>query len=71
MIGEQPVKAGDKLALWYMSENRDEDKWQDPFVFNVSRKGTRQLSFGYGQHMCISWRLAEIQLAVLLEELLI
>lgn len=70
MIGEQAIKKGDKLALWYMSGNRDEDKWQDPFVFNVSRKGTRHLSFGYGQHLCIGWRLAEIQLTVLLEELL-
>ena len=71
MIGEQAVKKGDKLALWYMSGNRDEDKWQDPFEFNVSRQGTRHLSFGYGQHLCIGWRLAEIQLRVLLEELLI
>ena len=71
MIGEQAVRKGDKLALWYMSGNRDEDKWEDPFEFNVSRQGTRHLSFGYGQHLCIGWRLAEIQLRVLLEELLI
>jgi len=71
MIGEQAVKKGDKLALWYMSGNRDEDKWQDPFVFKVGRKGPRHLSFGYGQHLCIGWRLAEIQLRLLLEELLI
>lgn len=71
MIGEQAVKKGDKLALWYMSGNRDEDKWEDPFVFKVGRKGPRHLSFGYGQHLCIGWRLAEIQLRLLLEELLI
>lgn len=64
------IKAGDKLALWYMSGNRDEEKWQDPFTFNVTREGPRHLSFGYGQHLCIGWRLAELQLAVLLEELL-
>lgn len=69
-IGDQEIKKGDKLALWYMSGNRDEEKWDDPFVFNVSRKGVRHLSFGYGQHLCIGWRLAEIQLRVLLEELL-
>jgi linalool 8-monooxygenase len=71
MIGEQAVKKGDKLALWYMSGNRDEDKWEDPFVFKVGREGPRHLSFGYGQHLCIGWRLAEIQLRLLLEELLI
>ncbi|MGD8417800.1 MAG: cytochrome P450 [Pseudomonadales bacterium] len=64
------IKEGDKLALWYMSGNRDEDKWPDPFTFNVSRNGPRHLSFGYGQHLCIGWRLAEIQLTVLLEEML-
>ena len=69
-IGQQEIKAGDKLALWYMSGNRDEDKWDDPFTFNVTRAGPRHLSFGYGQHLCIGWRLAEMQLAVLLEEML-
>jgi len=64
------IKKGDKLAMWYMSGNRDEEKWADPFTFNVARKGPRHLSFGYGQHLCIGWRLAEIQLTVLLEELL-
>ncbi len=64
------IKKGDKLALWYMSGNRDEEKWDDPFSFNVSRDGPRHLSFGYGQHLCIGWRLAEMQLSVLLEEML-
>ncbi len=64
------IRKGDKLALWYMSGNRDEDKWTNPFTFNVTRDGPRHLSFGYGQHLCIGWRLAEIQLTVLLEELL-
>ena len=69
-INGTTIKRGDKLALWYMSGNRDEDKWHDPFTFDVSREGPRHLSFGYGQHLCIGWRLAEIQLTVLLEELL-
>jgi cytochrome P450 len=64
------IRKGDKLALWYMSGNRDEEKWADPFTFNVTRSGPRHLSFGYGQHLCIGWRLAEIQLTVLLEEML-
>ncbi len=64
------IKAGDKLALWYLSGNRDEAQWPNPFTFDVSREGPRHLSFGYGQHLCIGWRLAEIQLTVLLEELL-
>ena len=69
-VGEKIIKKGDRLALWYMSGNRDEDKWDDPFSFSVTRNGPRHLSFGYGQHLCIGWRLAEIQLTVCLEELL-
>ncbi|HJN52211.1 MAG: cytochrome P450 [Pseudomonadales bacterium] len=70
LIGGQAVKKGDKLALWYMSGNRDEEKWDESFTFDVSRKGPRHLSFGYGEHLCIGWRLAEIQLTVIMEELL-
>jgi len=69
-LGDTTIRRGDKVALWYMSGNRDEEKWADPFTFDVSRDGPRHLSFGYGQHLCIGWRLAEIQLTVLLEELL-
>ena len=64
------IKRGDKVALWYASANRDEEKWDDPFVFNVSRDGPRHLSFGHGQHLCLGWRLAEMQLRVALEGVL-
>ncbi len=70
VVGGQMIRAGDKLALWYVSGNRDESKWSDPFRFDVAREGPRHLSFGYGQHLCIGWRLAEIQLTVALEEML-
>ncbi len=70
MIAEQKIKKGDKLAMWYISGNRDEDQWADPFEFNVTREGPRHLSFGHGQHLCIGWRLAEMQLTIVLEEVL-
>jgi cytochrome P450 len=70
VLRDVTIKAGDKVALWYMSGNRDEDKWDDPFQFDVTREGPRHLSFGYGQHLCIGWRLAEIQLRILLEGVL-
>ncbi len=34
------IKKGDKVALWYMSGNRDEEKWADPFTFNVTPQRT-------------------------------
>lgn len=69
-IRGKQLAAGDMLAMWYPSGNRDEEKYDDPFQFNVTRNGPRHLSFGYGQHLCIGWRLAEIQLTILLEEML-
>lgn len=69
-LGGKQIKKGDKLALWYMSGNRDEDVYSDPFTFDIGRDEARHLSFGFGQHLCIGWRLAEMQLTVLLTELL-
>ena len=58
------------LYIRFKDKYGDEDKWEDPFSFKVTRNGPRHLSFGYGQHLCIGWRLAEIQLTVCIEELL-
>ena len=41
LAGKQ-IRKGDKLALWYMSGNRDEDKWDDPFRFDITRDGPRR-----------------------------
>jgi cytochrome P450 len=69
-IGGQKIKKGDKVAMWYMSGNRDESIYTNPMEFDIARNEARHLSFGYGQHLCIGWRLAEIQLTVLLRQLL-
>ncbi len=69
-IGSQEIKKGDKVALWYMSGNRDESIYTNPMEFDIARNEARHLSFGYGQHLCIGWRLAEMQLTVLLRQLL-
>ncbi len=69
-LGAREIKKGDKLALCYMSGNRDEDKFTDPFCFDVTRNEARHVSFGYGTHLCIGWRLAEIQLTEIFSQLL-
>lgn len=64
------IKAGDKLALWYLSANRDENMFQDPDKIIVDRDNARRhLSFGYGIHRCVGARLAELQIRILLEEM--
>lgn len=69
-LGTKEIKKGDKLALCYMSANRDEDKFTDPFRFDIARDEARHVSFGYGTHLCIGWHLAEIQLTEIFSQLL-
>jgi cytochrome P450 len=66
----QQIKAGDKLALWYLSANRDESVFPNADKFIVDRENARRhLAFGYGIHRCVGARLAELQVQVLLEEM--
>ena len=70
-LGGKQIKAGDKLAIWYLSGNRDERAIDQPDRFIVDRARPRQhLSFGFGIHRCVGNRLAELQLKILWEELL-
>ena len=65
------IKKGDKLAMWYLSGNRDEAAIEQPDQFIIDRARPRQhLSFGFGIHRCVGNRLAELQLKILWEELL-
>jgi len=65
------IKKGDKLAMWYVSGNRDADAIENPDSFIIDRKTPRHhLSFGFGVHRCMGNRLAEMQLRVLWEEIM-
>jgi cytochrome P450 len=69
MFGPQ-MKAGDKVVLWYLSANRDEEIFDDGEAIKVDRHNARRhLSFGYGIHRCVGARVAELQLITLLEEM--
>jgi cytochrome P450 len=69
LFGEQ-IKKGDRLVLWYLSANRDEEVFENPDKLDIRRDNARRhLSFGYGIHRCVGARLAEMQLRVLLEEM--
>ncbi len=70
-LGGKKIKKGDKVAMWYLSGNRDEDAIENPNQFIIDRARPRQhLSFGFGIHRCVGNRLAEMQLRILWEELL-
>jgi cytochrome P450 len=65
-----PIKAGDKIGMWYLSANRDESVFDNPDKLIVDRENARRhLSFGYGIHRCVGARLAELQIRILLEEM--
>jgi cytochrome P450 len=57
-----PIPAGSRVVISYASANRDERKWQDPDVFDVTRKdAVHQLGFGYGEHGCAGQALARME----------
>ena len=70
LMGQQ-INAGDKLALWYISANRDESVFgDDADILRVDRPNARRhLAFGHGIHRCVGARLAELQISVLLDEM--
>jgi cytochrome P450 len=70
-INGQPVKAGDKVGLFYCSGNRDETVFDDPGVFNLQRSPNPHLGFGGGgPHFCLGNQLAKTELRILFRELL-
>jgi cytochrome P450 len=70
LAGKQ-IRAGDRVVMWYVSGNRDEDIFDDADKLIIDRHNARQhVSFGFGVHRCMGNRLAEMQLRILWEEIL-
>lgn len=69
-LGGKTIREGEKVVVWYLSASRDEDVYPDGDVFDPARENARRhLSFGFGVHRCVGYRLAELQLQILLEEM--
>ncbi|MFF6983655.1 cytochrome P450 [Streptomyces sp. NPDC008343] len=64
------IAAGDRVTLWNVSANRDEDVFTDPHAFRVDRRPNRHVAFGHGRHLCLGARLARFELGALLTEML-
>jgi len=70
-LGGKTIRKGDKVAMWYVSGNRDEEVIERPNDYWIERPRVRQhLSFGFGIHRCVGNRLAELQLKIIWEEIL-
>ncbi|MUL77371.1 cytochrome P450 [Mycolicibacterium sp. CBMA 226] len=65
-----PITAGESVYLAYVSGNRDEEVFADPFRFDVGREPNKHLAFGYGVHFCLGAALARMEMNSLFTELL-
>ena len=71
VLGGKNILAGDQLLMWFVSGNRDEDVFERGNELIIDRPNARKhLSFGFGLHRCMGNRLAEMQLRVLWEEIM-
>ncbi len=69
-VGGETIKAGDKISLWYISANRDEDVFDDPFRFDIQREPNNHIAFGGGgPHFCLGAQLARLEIRMLFEEM--
>ncbi|MFM8973276.1 MAG: cytochrome P450 [Actinomycetota bacterium] len=70
VVRGQEIKAGDKIAMYYISANRDEDVFDRPFEFDILRDPNDHVGFGGGgPHFCLGANLARMEIRVLLEEM--
>ena len=70
VVRGKTIRRGDKVIMWYVSANRDEQIFTNPFDFDLTRAEATQLGFGVGQHFCLGARLAELQLRIFFTEFL-
>ncbi|MDF3312930.1 cytochrome P450 [Rhodococcus sp. T2V] len=68
-LGDVTITAGSRVMVLYGSANRDERKYQNADVFDVTRKASDHLAFGAGEHACIGMTLARLEIRLLLEQL--
>jgi cytochrome P450 len=70
VLGGQEIKEGDKVCMFYLSANRDEDVFEDPYRFNVLRQPNNHVGFGGpGPHFCLGAHLARREISVIFREL--
>jgi cholest-4-en-3-one 26-monooxygenase len=69
-VGGQELHAGEKVSMWYVSANRDEEVFEEPFRFDIERSPNPHIAFGGGgPHFCLGANLARMEIKLLFEEL--
>jgi cytochrome P450 len=70
VLGGTEIHAGEKVTLWWASADFDEEVFDDPFRFDITRDPNPHLAFGYKSHFCLGAGLARMEIRIMLEELL-
>jgi cholest-4-en-3-one 26-monooxygenase len=70
-IGDQAIAEGEKVVIYYISANRDETVFEDPYTFDITRHPNEHVAFGGGgPHFCLGANLARLEIRVMFEEVL-
>ena len=69
-LGGQAIRAGDALALYYLSGNFDDQVFSEPFEFRIDRNPNKQIAFGFGPHVCLGMALSRLELTTWFGEML-
>jgi cholest-4-en-3-one 26-monooxygenase len=74
VIGDQKIAEGDRVVMWHISGNRDEEVFDDPYGFDIGRNPEHNLTHiafgGGGPHFCLGANLARAEIKVMMQELL-
>ena len=70
-LGGRPIRAGDKVVIWFVSADYDDAVFSDPFTFDIDRNPNPQVAFGLmSPHLCLGAQLARMEIKILFQELL-
>lgn len=69
-LGGVEIAKDDWVMLNYLSANRDENVFTDPFTYDIRRPANKHIAFGYGPHVCIGQHLGRMEMRIFWEELL-
>ncbi len=69
-IGDQVIRKGEKVVMYYAAANRDPSVFENPEVFDITRKPNPHIAFGTGTHFCMGSHIARLEMRVTLEEFL-
>lgn len=64
------IRAGEQVALYFGSANRDEEVFESPFAFKIDRRPNPHLAFGFGEHFCMGAHVARVEIETIFRHLL-